>query len=148
MAAAISTILLGCHRMPVIRSWARTDVGHKRKHNEDSFLNDDAFGLYLFRNGRAHQLTEDHTIIQEQLKRGLITKEQIPTAENKNVITRAVGIQEQVAIDTLVTDLLPGDLFLLCSDGLHGYLTDEEVAVQARSEEHTSELQSRQYLVC
>src|SRR5439155_5663163 len=78
-------------------------------------------------NGRAHQLTEDHTIIQEQLKRGLITKEQVPTAENKNVITRAVGIQEQVAVDTLVTDLLPGELFLLCSDGLHGYLTDEEL---------------------
>jgi CRP-like cAMP-binding protein len=83
--------------------------------------------VYLFRNGRAHQLTEDHTIIQEQLKRGLITKEQIPTAENKNVITRAVGIQSQVAVDTLVTDVLPGDLFVLCSDGLHGYLQDEEL---------------------
>src|SRR5207253_4225364 len=95
--------------------------------------------VYLYRNGRAHQLTEDHTIIQEQLKRGLITKEQVPTAENKNVITRAVGIQPSVAVDTLVTDVLPGDLFILCSDGLHGYL---------RSEEHTSELQSRGHLVC
>ncbi|HXN55094.1 MAG TPA: cyclic nucleotide-binding domain-containing protein [Myxococcales bacterium] len=215
--------------MTVIRSWARTDIGRKRKHNEDSFLNDDALGLYivadgmgghaagevasaqavtsiaavfaesrallesfrkaptvdgrelvaqlmeraiaracadiyalssgdlgkrgmgttvvallcvgnkavvghvgdsriyLFRSGRAHQLTEDHTIIQEQLKRGLITREQIATADNKNVITRAVGIQPQVAVDTLVTDLLPGDLYLLCSDGLHGYFGDDEL---------------------
>jgi CRP-like cAMP-binding protein len=83
--------------------------------------------VYLFRNGRAHQLTEDHTIIQEQLKRGLITKDQVATAENRNVITRAVGIQPSVAVDTLVTDLLPGDLYLLCSDGLHGYLADDEL---------------------
>src|SRR5438876_3945673 len=51
MAAAITMILLECHRMPVIHSWARTDVGHKRKHNEDSFLNDDAFGLYIVADG-------------------------------------------------------------------------------------------------
>ena len=215
--------------MTAIKSWARTDIGRKRKHNEDSFLQDDELGLYvvadgmgghaagevasaqavqsirtvilegravleqfrttptiearelvaqlmekaihracadiyalaqsdqgkrgmgttvvalvcagkkavvghvgdsrvyLFRNGRAHQLTEDHTIIQEQLKRGLITKDQVATAENKNVITRAVGIQPSVAVDTLVTDLLPGDLYLLCSDGLHGYLADDEL---------------------
>ncbi|MGE5049256.1 MAG: cyclic nucleotide-binding domain-containing protein, partial [Deltaproteobacteria bacterium] len=83
--------------------------------------------IYLYRNGRAHQLTEDHTIIQEQLKRGLITREQVATAENKNVITRAVGIQPSVPVDTLVTDVLPGDLFLLCTDGLHGYLEEDEL---------------------
>ena len=215
--------------MPLLRSSARTDVGRKRKHNEDSCFNDDGAGLYivadgmgghaagevasaqavqsiraalaeakplldafartptveqresvaqlmerailracadihalgredpekrgmgatvvalqvagkkaivghvgdsrayLYRNGRAHQLTEDHTMVQEQLKRGLIAPGQIALAENKNVITRAVGIQPQVAVDTLVTDILPGDLFLLCSDGLHGYLHEEEL---------------------
>jgi serine/threonine protein phosphatase PrpC/CRP-like cAMP-binding protein len=215
--------------VPVIRSWARTDVGKKRKHNEDALLADDALGLYvvadgmgghaagevasaqavesiraalapnrsileryaaqpsvearesiaslmetavqkacadvfylsqadadrggmgttvvamlvvgknavighvgdsrvyLYRKGRAHQLTEDHTIVQEQLKRGLITRAELATAENRNVITRAVGIQASVPVDTLVTDLLPGDLFLLCSDGLHGYLQDDEL---------------------
>jgi serine/threonine protein phosphatase PrpC/CRP-like cAMP-binding protein len=83
--------------------------------------------VYLCRNGRAHQLTEDHTLVQEQLKRGLIAKEQVAAAENKNVITRAVGIQANVAVDTLVTDLVPGDVYLLCSDGLHGYLTEDEL---------------------
>ena len=84
---------------------------------------------YLFRQGRAHQLTEDHTIINEQLKRGLITREQAKEADNKNVITRGVGIQPSVAVDTLITDLLPGDLYLLCSDGLHGYLSEDELPV-------------------
>ena len=85
--------------------------------------------VYLYRNGRAHQLTEDHTFLQEQIKRGLITREQAASSgENRNVITRAVGIQPQVAVDTLVADILPGDLFVLCSDGLHGYLADEEVS--------------------
>jgi serine/threonine protein phosphatase PrpC len=83
---------------------------------------------YLYRNGRAHQLTEDHTFLQEQIKRGLISREQAAAGENRNVITRAVGIQPQVAVDTLVADILPGDLFVLCSDGLHGYLADEEVS--------------------
>ena len=225
--------------MTSIKSWARTDIGRKRKHNEDSFLVDEELGLYvvadgmgghaagevasaqavksireallegkpilnafkstptvearehvaqlmekaihkacadiygiasgdtgkrgmgttvvallcagrkavvghvgdsrvyLFRNGRAHQLTEDHTIIQEQLKRGLITKDQVATAENKNVITRAVGIQPSVAVDTLVTDLIPGDLYLLCSDGLHGYLADDELPALFSQEPRT-----------
>jgi len=60
-------------------------------------------------------------------KRGLITRAELATAENRNVITRAVGIQASVPVDTLVTDLLPGDLYLLCSDGLHGYLQDDEL---------------------
>jgi len=82
---------------------------------------------YLFRKNRAHQLTEDHTLVQEQLKRGLITKADVATAENRNVITRAVGIQRSVAVDTLVTDLLPGDIYLLCTDGLHGYVGEDEL---------------------
>src|SRR6266849_1621867 len=215
--------------MPVIRSWARTDVGKKRSHNEDAYLVDEALGLYavadgmgghaagevastlavkslrealsaekavldafartpsvearesaaqavergvqkacadvyalslgdpgkrgmgttlvallacgrnaviahvgdsrayLFRNDRAHQLTEDHTMVQEQLKRGLISKAELATSENRNVITRAIGIQRSVAVDTLVTDLLPGDVYVLCTDGLHGYLGEDEL---------------------
>ena len=215
--------------MPVIRSWARSDVGKKRAHNEDAYLVDEALGLYavadgmgghaagevasaaavkalrdalaedrpvleafaraptlenrenaaqlveravqkacaevyalsatdrskrgmgttlvtfvacgknavlahvgdsriyLFRNDRVHQLTEDHTMVQEQLKRGLITKADAATAENRNVITRAIGVQRSVAVDTLVTELVPGDVYLLCTDGLHGYIAEDEM---------------------
>lgn len=82
--------------------------------------------IYLLRNGELHQLTEDHTLIQAQLKQGVITPEEAAASPYRNVITRAVGIQESVQVDTLLTDVLPGDLFLLCSDGLHGYLAESE----------------------
>jgi serine/threonine protein phosphatase PrpC len=82
--------------------------------------------LYLRRNGKLHQLTEDHSLVQEQLKRGLISKDQAERSEVRNVITRAVGIQPSVSVDTLLTDVTSGDVFLLCSDGLHGYFEDQE----------------------
>lgn len=88
--------------------------------------------VYLVRNGEEHQLTEDHTLVQAQLKRGVITQEEAELSPYGNVITRAVGIQASVQVDTLLTDILPGDLFLLCSDGLHGYLGDSELASHAR----------------
>ncbi|MBS1151010.1 MAG: protein phosphatase/cyclic nucleotide-binding protein, partial [Myxococcaceae bacterium] len=84
--------------------------------------------VYLVRAGQCHRLTEDHTLIAAQLKAGTITRDQAATSNYRNVITRAVGIQESVQVDTLIVDLLPGDTFMLCSDGLHGYLADDEVA--------------------
>ena len=83
--------------------------------------------VYLVRHGQCHRLTEDHTLVAAQLKAGTITKEQAATSQYRNVITRAVGIQDSVQVDTLIVDLFPGDLFLLCSDGLHGYLDDDEI---------------------
>ncbi len=82
--------------------------------------------IYLVRGGQAHRLTEDHTLVQAQLKQGVITRDQAETSPYRNVITRAVGIQESVPVDTLLTDVLPGDLYILCSDGLHGYIEDDE----------------------
>jgi serine/threonine protein phosphatase PrpC len=84
--------------------------------------------VYLVRNGQCHRLTEDHTLIAAQLKAGTRTREQAASSQYRNVITRAVGIQESVQVDTLIVDALPGDVFMLCSDGLHGYLNDDEVA--------------------
>lgn len=83
--------------------------------------------IYLQREGQVHQLTVDHTLVNEQLKRGVISKEEAHAARYKNVITRAVGIQERVRVDTLHLDVLPGDRFVLCSDGLHGYLKSGEL---------------------
>ncbi|MBJ6762749.1 Stp1/IreP family PP2C-type Ser/Thr phosphatase [Myxococcaceae bacterium JPH2] len=83
--------------------------------------------VYLVRHGQCHRLTEDHTLVAAQLKAGTITKEQAATSQYRNVITRAVGIQESVQVDTLIVDLMPGDVFILCSDGLHGYIEDEEI---------------------
>ncbi|MBK6693384.1 MAG: cyclic nucleotide-binding domain-containing protein [Myxococcales bacterium] len=82
--------------------------------------------IYLRRQGRIEQITEDHTVYNELLKRGNLTREQIDKVGHKNAITRAVGVYERVEVDTLVIEVLPGDTFILASDGLHGYLESPE----------------------
>jgi serine/threonine protein phosphatase PrpC len=83
--------------------------------------------IYRVREGRAQQLTEDHTLIAWQLKQGLITDEEARTSKQRNVITRAVGSRDYVQVDTTIWEATSGDVFLLCSDGLHGYLKIEEI---------------------
>jgi serine/threonine protein phosphatase PrpC len=84
--------------------------------------------IYRLRAGKAQQLTEDHTLINYKLKHGLITPEEAERAPGKNVITRAVGHRDYVQVDTIECDVQRHDRFLLCSDGLHMYLEDDEVA--------------------
>jgi hypothetical protein len=76
----------------------------------------------LKRGGAVQQITEDHTVFNELIKRGKLTREQIEKVAHKNAITRAVGVYERVEVDTLVIEVLPGDTFVLASDGLTGYL--------------------------
>jgi serine/threonine protein phosphatase PrpC/CRP-like cAMP-binding protein len=81
--------------------------------------------MYLLRDGVLEQLTEDHTVRNELLKRKKMTREQVEQLAQKNAITRAVGVYEHVEPDTMVLDLIAGDRFLLCSDGLCGYFDDD-----------------------
>lgn len=83
--------------------------------------------IYRIRGGRAEQLTEDHTLVNWQIRQGLITQEEARQSRQRNVITRAVGNREYVQVDLIETDVLLGDQFLLCSDGLHGYLEPDEL---------------------
>lgn len=82
--------------------------------------------IYLMRGGRVQQVTEDHTVYNELIKRGKLSREQIEKVAQKNAITRAVGVYERVEVDTLGIEVLPGDVFVLCSDGLTGYLEDAQ----------------------
>jgi serine/threonine protein phosphatase PrpC/CRP-like cAMP-binding protein len=87
--------------------------------------------IYLVRQKHAHQLTEDHSLMNELVRRGKIKKEDIdnsPYKQYKNAVTRAVGVYESVEVDTFDLDVLPGDNYLLCSDGLYVYFSDEEMA--------------------
>jgi len=84
--------------------------------------------IYRVRSEQVTQLTEDHTLIAWQLKQGLITPEEAAVSKQRNVITRAVGSREYVQVDTGVWEAAVGDSYLLCSDGLHGYLRLEEIA--------------------
>jgi serine/threonine protein phosphatase PrpC/CRP-like cAMP-binding protein len=86
--------------------------------------------IYLLRQSQVHQLTEDHSLVNELVRRGKLKREEIdgsPYAKYKNAVTRAVGAYESVEADTLDFEVLPGDHFLLCSDGLHHYLKDSDV---------------------
>lgn len=80
--------------------------------------------VYLFRNEQVHQVTDDHTILNEMVRAGRISLEDGKKIKAMNALTRAVGVYPSVEADTLELDLLPGDVFLLCSDGLHNYFDD------------------------
>ena len=79
------------------------------------------------RAGAVHQLTQDHSLINELLKRGRLKPEQIAALNMKNAVTRAVGVYESVEADTLDLDVLAGDRFLLCSDGLTEYANETDI---------------------
>ncbi len=82
--------------------------------------------VYRVRKNNVLQLTEDHTLINYKVKHGMMTKAEAEKATGKNVITRAVGHKDYVQVDTADIDVDIGDRFLLCSDGLHGYFTDND----------------------
>jgi PPM family protein phosphatase len=81
--------------------------------------------LYLLRDGILEQLTEDHNVYNELIKRKKMPREKVEQLAQKNAITRAVGVYEHVEPDTIVLDLAPGDRLLLCSDGLYQYFEDD-----------------------
>lgn len=82
--------------------------------------------VYQVRNGVVTRLTEDHTLVAWQVKQGIITADEAERSPHRNVITRAVGSRDYVQVDTAVVDVVAGDSFLVCSDGLHGYLRDDD----------------------
>jgi len=83
--------------------------------------------VYLLRNGTIEQLTEDHSLVMEQLRHGLITAEQARRSEVQNVITRALGTEENVSVDLRDLSAQPGDTLLLASDGLTRHIEDAEI---------------------
>lgn len=83
---------------------------------------------YRLRGGRLQQITRDHSLLQEQIDAGLITPEQAAFSANKNLVTRAVGVEDTVLLETHQHDVQPGDLYLLCSDGLSDMLDDDAIA--------------------
>lgn len=82
---------------------------------------------YRWRKGTLTQLTHDHSLLQEHLDAGLITPEQALTAAHRNLVTRAVGVEDVVVLEVREYRVEPGDLYLLCSDGLTDMITDPEI---------------------
>ncbi len=82
---------------------------------------------YRVRGGALEQLTEDHSLVNELLKSGRLSPEEALSHPQRSVITRAIGTEPDVDVDTFTVDAQSGDLFLLCSDGLTDMITDDEI---------------------
>lgn len=83
---------------------------------------------YLIRDSEVTQLTHDHSWLNEQIEAGLMSPEEAEHSEYRHIITRSVGFERGVDPDHICRQVLPGDVFLLCSDGLSNYLSDQEIA--------------------
>jgi serine/threonine protein phosphatase PrpC len=82
--------------------------------------------LYVMRRDTVHQLSEDHTYVNELVKRGIINRSEAQDHPQGNVLSRALGVQPSVAVDTMIFDIDPGDTYMLCSDGVYNYYADHK----------------------
>ncbi len=94
---------------------------------------------YLFRNRVGAQLTRDHTMAAEQFRLGILSESEASTGEHRHILTRCLGSELFVAADTQTVNIMPGDVILLCSDGLHGCVPDARMQQLVNS---TSDLES------
>lgn len=83
---------------------------------------------YRWRAGQLQQITKDHSLLQEQIDAGILTPEQAQYAANKNLVTRALGVEDLVLMETHLHDIQPDDVYLMCSDGLSDMLRDQQIA--------------------
>lgn len=82
---------------------------------------------YVLREGKLRQVTRDHSWVAEQVRAGILTEQQARTHAHRNVITRSLGTQPDVTADLFIETMRDGDRILLCSDGLHGYVLEDEI---------------------
>ena len=83
---------------------------------------------YLLRDRTMRQLTQDHSWVAEQVARGVLTAQEAENHPRRNILTRAMGVDPRVEVDGVTLKLVAGDLLLLCSDGLHGLVSDDQIA--------------------
>jgi serine/threonine protein phosphatase PrpC len=110
-----------------LRGMGTTAVGLLVEERHVMALNIGDSRCYLMRNGKLLQLTEDHSFVDEQVRLGHMTREQAQRSNFRSMITRALGTQSQVQPDLFELEAEPGDLFLLCSDGLTRELSDSVI---------------------
>lgn len=99
---------------------------------------------YLIGETHIWQLTEDHSLINEQIRAGIVSPEDAHRVVAKNVITRSVGYEREVSCDIVERNIRPGEVYLLCSDGLHGLVDDKRIVQIVESSEIDN---AAQYLI-
>lgn len=83
--------------------------------------------VYLLRDGEFRQMTLDHSLVEQLVREGVLTEEEAQNHPMRNIITRAIGTDETVEVDVVVEERRKGDLWLVCSDGLHGLVDDRQM---------------------
>lgn len=89
--------------------------------------------IYRIRNGEILQLTKDHTEAQELVDQGTLTEEEAKVWPRRNVITRAIGVVDDLELELRQGEIAVGDIFVLCSDGLTGHVADDEICARANA---------------
>jgi protein phosphatase len=95
---------------------------------------------YLVRNGKARQVTQDHSLVNEQKKMGLITAAEIPNSDARHVLIRSLGPEMFVSPDTSALTIQPGDVLVLCTDGLHDEMKEDEIAAIALQKKDAAQI--------
>jgi PPM family protein phosphatase len=95
---------------------------------------------YLVRNGKAKQITQDHTWVNEQRKMGLISAAEMAESESRHVLIRSLGPEMFISADTTAITLLPADVLILCSDGLHDEMSESAIASIASQNKNVDEI--------
>lgn len=91
---------------------------------------------YLIRNQKAKAITQDHTVVNEQLRIGVLSKKEASSATTRHILSRSLGSNLFVKVEVDEVQLLPGDVLLQCSDGLHGAVSDQEIAARISASEN------------
>jgi len=125
--AANSKILCAAAASEARKGMGTTVVALQYRENAAYWAHVGDSRLYLFRAGALQQITRDHSLVADLVAKGSITREEARFHPQRNMITRAVGTEQDLSVDTGVFPLCDGDTLILCSDGLTSAVTDEEI---------------------
>ncbi|RYF09189.1 MAG: Stp1/IreP family PP2C-type Ser/Thr phosphatase [Deltaproteobacteria bacterium] len=125
--AACSTIYERAQAEPALHGMGTTVTALLIHHERAFIAHVGDSRCYVQRGERIMQVTDDHSLVNEQIKAGLLSREQARQSRLKNIITRSVGFERDVAVDTFTLAIRPDDRFLLCSDGLINMVDDQEI---------------------
>jgi protein phosphatase len=140
VACANSNVYLRAERDPELSGMGTTLVALGLRGRNGWVANVGDSRCYRFRMGKLERLTEDHSLVDEQVRLGKLTPDQAAVSPFRNVITRAVGTDAQVAADIQEFETMPGDMYLLASDGLTRELSDDRISRILRSGNGTEQL--------
>lgn len=117
---------------PQLQGMGTTVIALMVKDNHALFAHVGDSRAYLVRGDLIQQISEDHSLVNEQIKAGMITPEEARHSRYKNIITRSVGFEEEVQVDVMGLITEPNDVFILCSDGLANMVEDHEIREMVR----------------